>query len=227
MDKKSNTNIVIIILLIISLCVAGVYAYKWYSADTVCPKCETENDLKLNNNINVVDALNVIPKYFAHSASNNIKIVIPKIAGNGKNIESLNKTILDEVISYAIVPLGSEDDVTNIDISYKSIIKNDIVNILVTTKMDPWNASGSGISYYNYFYDIKNDKILTATESLEKNGYTDSKYLSEFTKCNDGNNEETKCTIEHIKKVINENHNCSYIDIENNDLKVYFDDFCN
>lgn len=125
------------------------------------------------------------------------------------------------------MPLGSEDDVTNIDISYKSIIKNDIVNILVTTKMDPWNASGSGISYYNYFYDIKNDKILTATESLEKNGYTDSKYLSEFTKCNDGNNEETKCTIEQIKKVINENHNCSYIDIENNDLKVYFDDFCN
>ena len=82
MDKKSNTNIVIIILLIISLCVAGIYAYKWYSADTVCPKCETENDLKLNNNINVVDALNVIPKYFAHSASNNIKIVIPKIVAN-------------------------------------------------------------------------------------------------------------------------------------------------
>lgn len=225
MKEKNNT--VIILLLIISLCVAGVFAYKWYSSTTGCPKCDNENDVKVNTGVNVVDAINTTPKYFAHSTSNNIKIVIPKIVGNGKNIEVLNKTILDEIISYMIVPLGSEDDVANIDVSYKSIIKNDIVNILVTTKMDPWNASGNGISYYNYFYDIKNDKVLTATESLEKNGYTDSKYLSEFTKCNDGNDEITKCSIDHIKKVINENHNCTYIDIENNDLKVYFDDFCN
>lgn len=225
MKEKNNT--VIILLLIISLCVAGVFAYKWYSSTTGCPKCDNENDVKVNTGVNVVDAINTTSKYFAHSTSNNIKIVIPKIVGNGKNIEVLNKTILDEIISYMIVPLGSEDDVANIDVSYKSIIKNDIVNILVTTKMDPWNASGNGISYYNYFYDIKNDKVLTATESLEKNGYTDSKYLSEFTKCNDGNDEITKCSIDHIKKVINENHNCTYIDIENNDLKVYFDDFCN
>ena len=75
--------------------------------------------------------------------------------GNGKNIEVLNKTILDEIISYMIVPIGSEDDVAN-------------------------------------------------------NGYADSKYLSEFTKCNDGNDEITNCSI-----------------IDNNDLKVYFDDFCN
>lgn len=120
----------------------------------------------------MVDAINTTPKYFAHSASNNIKIVIPKIVGNGKNIEVLNKTILDEIISYMIVPLESEDDVAN-------------------------------------------------------NGYTDSKYLSEFTKCNNGNDEITNCSIDHIKKVINENHNCTYIDIDNNDLKVYFDDFCN
>lgn len=224
---KEKNNMVIIILLIILLCVVGVFAYKWYSNTTVCPKCDNENDVKVNTEVNVVDAINTTPKYFAHSASNNIKIVIPKIVGNGKNIEVLNKTILDEIISYMIVPLGSEDDVANIDVSYKSTIKNDIVNILVTTKMDPWNASGNGISYYNYFYDIKNDKVLTATESLEKNGYTDSKYLSEFTKCNDGNDEITNCSIDHIKKVINENHNCTYIDIDNNDLKVYFDDFCN
>ena len=58
------------------------------------------------------------------------------------------------------------------------------------------------------------------------NNIYDEKYLNEFTKCHGEDYEEVKCTLEHIKNTINEKNNCTYIDINNENLKVHFDDFC-
>ena len=102
----------------------------------------------------------------------------------------------------------------------------DTVSILVEVELYPWNASGDGKFEYNYFYDIKNDKILTATDALEKNGYTNDKYLKEITKCYDEDYTEVKCTINHIKEEINTENNCTYVDISNNNLSIHFEDFC-
>lgn len=244
MENGKRVNVILIILLVVLLCVACGFGYMWYKTKNVsCPKCEDASASKddsgevVNKKIEVVDAANTISEYFGTDSGNKIKIVIPKIVGGGDNAEKLNKNMLDDVISKIILPIedcdtsenpkGCENGyVADINVKYKSLIKNDIVNILIIVQLNPWNASGDGTFEYNYFYDIKNDKIITATESLDKNGYTDEKYLNEFTKCHGEDYEEVKCTLEHIKNTINEKNNCTYIDINNENLKVHFDDFC-
>lgn len=245
MEGKKNVNIVLIILLIIVLCAVGGFGYMWYKGKNVsCPKCEDKvlDDKKeetVENKVSVVDATNTVPSYFGSESANKIKIIIPKIIGGKDNSEVINKKILDDVISRIILPIeagcntdenpkGCETgDVVDINVKYKSLVKNDIVSILVIVELNPWNASGDGTFKYNYFYDVKNDKIITATEALEKDGYTDERYLKEITECYDEDHNEIKCTLDHIKKEINALNTCDYVDIDNNSLKVHYERFCN
>lgn len=228
MEKGKNVNLILIILLLVLLCVAGVFIYMWYKNKNVsCPKCESTNEANINSEVSVIDATSISPQYFGLSSTDKIKITLPKIIGGKVNAETLNKEILDEVMNKSVVILGySTNENTDLNVSYKSLIKNDIVYILIIVKTNSLNNTLTSF-YYNYFYDIKNDKIITATESLDKNGYNDEKYLKEFTKCYGEDFEEVKCTLEHIKNTINEKDNCTYIDIDNNNLKVHFEDFCN
>ncbi len=228
MEKGKSVNVILIILLLVLLCVAGVFIYMWYKNKNVsCPKCESTNEANINSEVSVIDATSISPQYFGLSSTDKIKITLPKIIGGKVNAETLNKEILDEVMNKSVVILGySTNENTDLNVSYKSLIKNDIVYILIIVKTNSLNNTLTSF-YYNYFYDIKNDKIITATESLDKNGYNDEKYLKEFTKCYGEDFEEVKCTLEHIKNTINEKDNCTYIDIDNNNLKVHFEDFCN
>lgn len=228
MEKGKSVNLILIILLLVLLCVAGVFIYMWYKNKNVsCPKCESTNEANINSEVSVIDATSISPQYFGLSSTDKIKITLPKIIGGKVNAETLNKEILDEVMNKSVVILGySTNENTDLNVSYKSLIKNDIVYILIIVKTNSLNNTLTSF-YYNYFYDIKNDKIITATESLDKNGYNDEKYLKEFTKCYGEDFEEVKCTLEHIKNTINEKDNCTYIDIDNNNLKVHFEDFCN
>lgn len=228
MEKGKSVNVILIILLLVLLCVAGVFIYMWYKNKNVsCPKCESTNEANINSEVSVIDATSISPQYFGLSSTDKIKITLPKIIGGKVNAETLNKEILDEVMNKSVVIFGySTNENTDLNVSYKSLIKNDIVYILIIVKTNSLNNTLTSF-YYNYFYDIKNDKIITATESLDKNGYNDEKYLKEFTKCYGEDFEEVKCTLEHIKNTINEKNNCTYIDIDNNNLKVHFEDFCN
>lgn len=228
MEKGKSVNVILIILLLVLLCVAGVFIYMWYKNKNVsCPKCESTNEANINSEVSVIDATSISPQYFGLSSTDKIKITLPKIIGGKVNAETLNKEILDEVMNKSVIILGySTNENTDLNVSYKSLIKNDIVYILIIVKTNSLNNTLTSF-YYNYFYDIKNDKIITATESLDKNGYNDEKYLKEFTKCYGEDFEEVKCTLEHIKNTINEKDNCTYIDIDNNNLKVHFEDFCN
>lgn len=228
MEKGKSVNVILIILLLVLLCVACGFGYMWYKNKNVsCPKCESTNEANINSEVSVIDATSISPQYFGLSSTDKIKITLPKIIGGKVNAETLNKEILDEVMNKSVVILGySTNENTDLNVSYKSLIKNDIVYILIIVKTNSLNNTLTSF-YYNYFYDIKNDKIITATESLDKNGYTDEKYLNEFTKCHGEDFEEVKCTLEHIKNTINDKDNCTYIDIDNNNLKVHFEDFCN
>lgn len=227
MEKGKNVNLILIILLVVLLCVACGFGYMWHKTkDVSCPKCESTNEANINSEVSVIDATSISPQYFGLSSTDKIKITLPKIIGGKVNAETLNKEILDEVMNKSVVILGySKNENTDLNVSYKSLIKNDIAYILIIVKTNSLNNTLTSF-YYNYFYDIKNDKIITATESLDKNGYTDEKYLNEFTKCHGEDYEEVKCTLEHIKNTINEKNNCTYIDINNENLKVHFDDFC-
>lgn len=227
MENGKRVNVILIILLVVLLCVACGFGYMWHKTkDVSCPKCESTNEANINSEVSVIDATSISPQYFGLSSTDKIKITLPKIIGGKVNVETLNKEILDEVMNKSVVILGySTNENTDLNVSYKSLIKNDIVYILIIVKTNSLSNTLTSF-YYNYFYDIKNDIIITATESLDKNGYTDEKYLNEFTKCHGEDYEEVKCTLEHIKNTINEKNNCTYIDINNENLKVHFDDFC-
>lgn len=227
MENGKRVNVILIILLVVLICVVCGFGYMWHKTkDVSCPKCESTNEANINNEVSVIDATSISPQYFGLSSTDKIKITLPKIIGGKVNAETLNKEILDEVMNKSVVILGySKNENTDLNVSYKSLIKNDIAYILIIVKTNSLNNTLTSF-YYNYFYDIKNDKIITATESLDKNGYTDEKYLNEFTKCHGEDYEEVKCTLEHIKNTINEKNNCTYIDINNENLKVHFDDFC-
>lgn len=227
MENGKRVNVILIILLVVLICVVCGFGYMWHKTkDVSCPKCESTNEANINSEVSVIDATSISPQYFGLSSTDKIKITLPKIIGGKVNVETLNKEILDEVMNKSVVILGySTNENTDLNVSYKSLIKNDIVYILIIVKTNSLSNTLTSF-YYNYFYDIKNDKIITAIESLDKNGYTDEKYLNEFTKCHGEDYEEVKCTLEHIKNTINEKNNCTYIDINNENLKVHFDDFC-
>ena len=146
MKNKKSVNAVLLILLVIALCAAGVFGYMWYKEKNInCPKCEEtkindssddkNNDKVETKKVSVADAVNTISQYFGTYNGNKIKIVIPKIIGGGDNSEKLNKKILDNVVSKIILPIeecdtdqnpkGCENgSVADINVKYKSLIKN-------------------------------------------------------------------------------------------------------
>ena len=104
-------------------------------------------------------------------------VKLPKITGNKENAEKLNKEIEDfykeEMNNYV-------EKNRSFNVSYKYIIKNNLLVINITEGAG--NPCGTG--YYHvtdYYYDIKNDKILNSEEAFTKAGYTvedltDTKY---------------------------------------------------
>ena len=131
-----------------------------------------------NEAISIADAVNYTDGYY-----NIFNVKLPKIVGkNSKNISKLNDTILNEVLpsTYGHVAchtiLDNECMNEGSTVDYRYIIKNNVVAIYVYSsapngaKAVP--ATGDGLFKYNYFYDIKNDKILTFDEAAIKMGIT-------------------------------------------------------
>ena len=159
-----------------------------------------ENDnTKQNWNISITDAVNFTDGYY-----NMFKIKLPKIVGNSKTIEELNTKILNEqfpktydcIIGKASVPEAYENGAIT---EYKHIIKNNVLVIYIYTGFPAGSKvvgkSGTSGANGSYYYDIKNDKILSvgqAAKALEMKieGMTskDEKKLESYEdldQCND------------------------------------------
>ncbi len=131
-----------------------------------------------NEAISIADAVNYTDGYY-----NIFNVKLPKIVGkNSKNISKLNDTILNEVLPstyghvacHAILDNECMNEGSTVD--YRYIIKNNVVAIYVYSSVPNGAkavpATGDGLFKYNYFYDIKNDKILTFDEAAIKMGIT-------------------------------------------------------
>lgn len=98
----------------------------------------------------------------------NVVINIPKLVNGTSVTDELNETIKKDVIQ----EIGKTNDLINVRIA--SVTEKDIVIIDIETEAWETNRDSSILyetnyfKHYNYFYDIKNDKIIMAKDALKK-----------------------------------------------------------
>lgn len=97
----------------------------------------------------------------------NVVINIPKLVNGTSVTDELNETIRKDVIQ----EIGKTNDLINVRIA--SVTEKDIVIIDIET--EAWETNKNSViayetnylKHYNYFYDIKNNKIITAKDALK------------------------------------------------------------
>ena len=97
----------------------------------------------------------------------NVVINIPKLVNGTSVTDELNETIKKDVIQ----EIGKTNDLINVRIA--SVTEKDIVIIDIET--EAWETNKNSViayetnylKHYNYFYDIKNNKIITAKDALK------------------------------------------------------------
>ncbi len=106
-----------------------------------------------------------LPKESGDPDSVTIKISLPKILLNTKDAQSINNKIYNKYKSSTDKLESDKVQIppTNITISYKYTLKNDILFILIK---DEELSSRKGIieEITAYYYDVKNDKELSVSE---------------------------------------------------------------
>ena len=175
---------------------------------------KSNSDNSTNNieerNIEVITAVNYVDEYYKK-----FYIKLPKITGNSETIVKLNNKILNEIlpktysnpICHAEMEDGCMDKGSSVD--YKYLIKDNIVIIYIYSyvptggKLAP--QSGNGLLNYNYFYDITNDKMLSLAEATDRLKIKDLDGASSS------------------KDLLDE---CSWMIVENNDVKINYNEGC-
>ncbi len=192
METQNNKTLVgvLVLFIILTLAFGGYIVYNKVIAKPNSIVAEQNNNTENRDNqneiktdtsdsISILDAVNYTDSYY-----NLFKVKLPKITGvDSKTITELNETILNEVLprtyAHAICHAEAEDDCMNkgSTVNYSYAIKNNIVAIYIYSSVpngaNAMPASGDGLFYYNYFYDILNDKTLNLGDATEKMGITD------------------------------------------------------
>lgn len=175
--KLQNNRIIAVTLVIFTILTILLGGYIVY--DKVITKPNNNAESKSDDSISVSDAVNYTDTYY-----NLFKVKLPKIEGiNSKTVTEINEKILNDVLprTYAHVICHAEGEDNCMDkgstVNYSYAVKNNIVAIYVYSSVpngaNAMSASGDGLFYYNYFYDISNDKVLNLGEAAEKMGITD------------------------------------------------------
>ncbi len=224
-EKKSikvslGTVICIFIIIMLVLAIIGiVYYYNGTSNNNIenkevyTPNASInttevntiKNNEQTNNTtkITVEDAVNYVDGYYGL-----FKVKLPKVVGNTDTIKSLNSKILNEVLplTYADVVCHAKTDNTAMDkgsiYDYKYSIENNILIIYVFSTVPEGGslipATGGGLNYFSYHYDIINDKILSLEEAAEM-----LKLELEGLETNDGNKIDSYKELDENAYVIN------------------------
>ena len=182
-----NNKKFLTIIVILSVLLVGSLGYITY--DKLSNKKDNTNEVKNDNKDNNTKELTVSNVYNYHGIMestcpqpeedikegkkiyNSVDITLPKIDSDKPNAKKLNEKILDDYKD--IIEISKQQKgKPYIDIYYKYDIKNDYLYILIYKEIGSYCSSG-GDKVANYFYDIKNDKILTYEEALTALGYTE------------------------------------------------------
>ena len=136
----------------LALCALGFFLWKVYD--------NKENKVDYNKDIEFV-----YDKDFVTIGK--VTVNFPKLI-NGTNVTNeLNETMKEDIIQ----EISKIDDLINVKIS--TVTEKDIVIIDIET--EAWETNKNSViayetnylKHYNYFYDIKNNKIITAKDALK------------------------------------------------------------
>lgn len=221
-------KVLLVILILALLGASGFFGYKYFTDEECkpCEKCEVcdavedVTDNKEEIKVDVEEYMTVIPSYYDEPES--FKIVIPKVTGDSKVIDEINKSIVENIFNKGIRPYDYDDggeypDSLLVDYSYK--IQEDILYLALRLKLSPWNASGDGTFIYNYTYDIKSDKSLTLLEAFKSLGKTED----ELTKVNSWCNMEDECTKDELPEYMTNDMGANYFIEKDKFVFEYFD----
>ena len=185
---ESKNNIIVTVLLVIII--IGLIGFILY--DKVLKKDvninNTTSNVEENNNkeeiqkeISIVDAVNYSYNFGNVDSNPKINVRLPKIEGDTKTVEELNKKILNEILPktnmyteeyYTIKGDTDSDKVyskgANVTYNYK--IQNNVLVINIFDDVPEGSITAGLYIWCDYLYDIDNDRILSVKEAAQKLG---------------------------------------------------------
>ena len=173
---KNNKILVtfLIIFVVISFLLGSYIIYKEYFKDNKCD--DPKSEIKENTNyvvdlVNVKKELKYVGSCSIEGGKGNIDVKLPKINIDTANAKKLNDLIKDNYKKAYEASVNDETNMAYINASYEYVVRNNIIYIFVKSSMNSGCGSGSETTK-NYYFDIKNDKILTTEEAFKLAGYS-------------------------------------------------------
>lgn len=222
------TGILIGVLLVISLVSTGYIVYdKFIKEEEVIENNNgNNNDSNTNEEEIVVDYVNIkkqvkyVGRCLVDAKTIEIDVKLPMLNIKSANADKLNKMIQNDFNDIVLEANKDETTIAILNAYYDYVIKEDVVYFFVDGANFIGCASGASRDK-NYFYDIKNDKILNMEEAFKKAGYTldDLKATAKAS----GYESFEKLTFEEC-----ENISCGECGfrIEGSHLTPYFEPWC-
>ncbi len=173
---KNNKILVtfLIIFVVISFLLGSYIIYKEYFKDNKCD--DPKSEIKENTNyvvdlVNVKKELKYVGSCSIEGGKGNIDVKLPKINIDTANAKKLNNLIQTDYKKEYEISSKDETNMAYIDSSYKYVVRNNIIFLYVESTLNIGCGSGSETTK-NYYFDIKNDKILTTEEAFKLAGYS-------------------------------------------------------
>lgn len=163
MLKRNNKILMGILIIFILLCI-GLGVYFLFKNDNNIDDSSNQNINKNNNDVKVIEILNYSDNKQFGGKELKISYRIPYITSVKNNALLINNKIMQDFIllnNYGGLMANPDIDRYNVDVSYASIIKN---NIVVIERKITFEGE---IARNYYFYDISNDKILEAKDAVK------------------------------------------------------------
>lgn len=173
---KNNKILVtfLIIFVVISFLLGSYIIYKEYFKDNKCD--DPKSEIKENTNyvvdlVNVKKELKYVGSCSIEGGKGNIDVKLPKINIDTANAKKLNDLIKENYKKAYEASVNDETNMAYIDASYEYVVRNNIIFLYVESTLNKGCGTGS-TTHKNYYFDIKNDKILTTEEGFKKAGYS-------------------------------------------------------
>ena len=174
MKKNKILVTFLIIFVVISFLLGSYIIYKEYFKDNKCD--DPKSEIKENTNyvvdlVNVKKELKYVGSCSIEGGKGNIDVKLPKINIDTANAKKLNDLIKENYKKAYEASVNDETNMAYIDASYEYVVRNNIIFLYVESTLNKGCGTGS-TTHKNYYFDIKNDKILTTEEAFKLAGYS-------------------------------------------------------
>lgn len=134
-------------------------------------KNQSDNESVVVDFVNIKKNIKYVGTCVVDAKTREVDVKLPMINIDSTNANKLNKMIQNDFNDVILEAKKDETSMAVINAYYNYVIKNDVVYFFVDGE-NFMGCSSSSSRDKNYFYDIKNDKILSMEDAFKKAGYT-------------------------------------------------------